>query len=43
MSTDHGFRSLLAAMMVHKFTGVIMGFMFALGFIGWAWTFLVSP
>ena len=43
MSDEHGLRSLVAAMMAHKVTGAAMGLMFALGFVGWAWTFLVSP
>lgn len=31
----------LPAMMAHKVTGAIMGLVFALGFIGWAWTFVL--
>jgi hypothetical protein len=30
------------AMMAHKVTGVIMGLIFALGAIGWLWTFVLS-
>lgn len=30
------------AMMAHKVTGAIMGLLFALGAIGWLWTFVLS-
>jgi hypothetical protein len=30
------------AMMAHKVTGAIMGLLFALGAIGWFWTFVLS-
>jgi hypothetical protein len=29
-------------MMAHKVTGAIMGLIFALGAIGWLWTFVLS-
>ena len=43
MSGDHGWRSPAQAMMAHKVTGVIMGLIFALGLIGWLWTFVNAP
>jgi hypothetical protein len=42
MLTDHGSQSSVETMMAHKVTGAIMGLIFALGFIGWLYTFVVS-